>query len=245
MMTSQLSENAGFEFTVKWDGEVTFQKVYDEELLSLAMDNFILDVGGLDLGMILEIKENVDSEEWIQQDDPQEHLISDEHIPDTEDSDEENDLLPHKFRWINRLKCVETLAYECVDNGDQYNKALRTVKLGDFSSNTDKILIKHMNALRKDVLKLSKEIRTMRESAEVGDVVKVPLLISGPLGLQRVGRKLVEAVIIDRIRIGRSYSYTVLRRDSGTQIGNGHMIKAIVSRGGQTEVYADGSSDES
>lgn len=47
----------GFQFTVKSDGELTFMNVYDVDLLSVAMEMFIHEVGGLNMGDVLEITE--------------------------------------------------------------------------------------------------------------------------------------------------------------------------------------------
>lgn len=48
---------AGFQFTVHSGDEIIFQKVYDEELISTAMERYIEDVGGLELGDALIITE--------------------------------------------------------------------------------------------------------------------------------------------------------------------------------------------
>ncbi|MNW34010.1 hypothetical protein D3C74_109770 [compost metagenome] len=148
-----------------------------------------------------------------------------------------------RFRWLDRVGCVEALAVEYLDNGGKYDLALRAIRLRDYAFNVSKIPVKQKNQLRKDAIQRAKDIQYMRESAEIGDTVRVPKLDYNPLlgGYKRDGRKLVDAVIIEKTMLSSACHYTVKRiADGMTQRGNGHMIKAIIQRGGES----CGSSDE-
>ncbi|WP_349403279.1 hypothetical protein [Cohnella silvisoli] len=75
----------------------------------------------------------------------------------------------------------------------------------------------------------------MRETADVGDIVRVqkhvPSLLPGVM--KRESRKLVEAVVLERVKISSTYQYRIrLLEDNSVQTGNGHMIKLIVRKGG-------------
>ncbi|BFH11374.1 hypothetical protein [Paenibacillus dendritiformis] len=138
---------------------------------------------------------------------------------------------PKKFEWTNRLACVEALALECAD-GAKFDYALRVVRLRDYSLYVSKITNKQLAALKRDVMIRVKEINIMRESANVGDIVRVPKLVPNRFGgYQRDGRKLVEAEVIEKHRLSSTLRYRVRRLlDNEIQIGNGHMIKSIVQR---------------
>ncbi|WP_339207493.1 hypothetical protein MHH56_07250 [Paenibacillus sp. FSL K6-3182] len=60
--------------------------------------------------------------------------------------------------------------------------------------------VKQKNLLKKEVIKRSADIRYMRDAANIGDTVRVPMLRENPLlgGYIRDGRKLVEGVIINK-----------------------------------------------
>jgi len=154
---------------------------------------------------------------------------------------DEDDLIPtsHKFAWRDRLACVEALALSCDDNGGKFDQALRQVRLTNYAYNARHMLVKQRNQLRRDVLKRLKDIQHMRDSADVGDIVRVPRMVATllPGGGKRDGRKLVEAEIIRRTIISSAPRYTVRRLDDGgEQTGNGHMIKSIVRRAARPEI---------
>lgn len=160
-----------------------------------------------------------------------------ERDPDDEDNEE---ALPatKKFRWKDRVGCVEAIASECADNGGKYDAALRSIRLSEFAFNASRMPIKQKTQLKRDVIKRTKDIQYMRESANVGDVVRVPKLIQNPQlgGYKRDGRKLVDAIITSKVMIASAYRYTVKRIEDGEiQTGNGHMIKSIVQRVGQAK----------
>lgn len=145
----------------------------------------------------------------------------------------------NKFRWIDRLGCIEAVANEYMENGEKFDSALRAIRLRDFALNASKMLVKQKNQLRRDVVKRSKEIQLVRDSAGVGDIVRVPKLIPNPLigGFKRDGKKLVEAEIIRKDVVSSAIRYTVKRlQDGEIQAGNGHMIKALVRQSLQAEV---------
>ncbi|MCD9025773.1 hypothetical protein [Cohnella silvisoli] len=48
------------------------------------------------------------------------------------DSDENENAPTRRFRWDDRLSCVELLATECADNGGKYKTALRNVRIRDY-----------------------------------------------------------------------------------------------------------------
>ena len=138
-----------------------------------------------------------------------------------------------KFEWTRRLECIEVLAAECEENGGGFERALRTIRLRNYCRNADKMTIKQKNTLKRDVAKQSKDIQFMRQSADVGDVVRVTKLVPNPLigGYKREGNKTVEAVVISKRRSPYGIHYQVKRlQDEQLQEGNGHMIKAIVSK---------------
>ncbi|MCY9765161.1 hypothetical protein M5X06_30815 [Paenibacillus alvei] len=143
----------------------------------------------------------------------------------------DKDNVPKKFAWTNRLECVEALSLECAD-GAKFDNALRMVRLRDYSMCASKITNKQLTALKRDVTRRVKEINTMRESANVGDIVRVPKLVPNLLGgYQRDGRKLVEAEVIQKHSLSSSLQFRVRRlMDNEIQNGNGHMIKSIVKR---------------
>ncbi|BFH11107.1 hypothetical protein J6TS7_21690 [Paenibacillus dendritiformis] len=140
--------------------------------------------------------------------------------------------VPKKFEWTNRLECIEALALECADNGGKFEQALRVVRLRDYCLYASKITKKQLAVLKRDVVIRVKEINIMRESANVGDIVRVPKLVPNRLGgYQRDGRKLVEAEVIEKHRLSSALRYRVRRLvDGEIQAGNGHMIKSIVKR---------------
>lgn len=139
----------------------------------------------------------------------------------------------HKFSWRDRVGCVEALALACDENGGKFDFALRSIRLTDYAYNIKKMLVKQRNQLKRDTMKRLKDIKHMRESANIGDIVRVPKLVPNKLvgGYKREGLKLVEAIIIDRTIISATCRFTVRRlADDEIQVGNGHMIKAIVRR---------------
>lgn len=146
----------------------------------------------------------------------------------------EEDLQPlsHKFEWINRPACVDTLVV-LMDDGLKFDRAFRSIKLSDYAFNVSKMLVKQRNQLRKDTMQALKDMRYMRDSADVGDTVRVPRLVPGllPGAHKRDGTRLVDAVIIQRTLISGHYRFTVRRLDdNGLQTGNSHMIKAVTLR---------------
>lgn len=155
------------------------------------------------------------------------------------EDDDEDDETPatHRFRWKDRVGCVEAIASELADNGSKYEPALRSVRLSDYAFNAARMPVKQKAQLKRDATKRAKDIQHMRESADVGDTVRVPKMVDDPLlggASRRDGRKLVEAVIISKSSLGTAFRYTVRRVEDGqTQTGNGHMIKAIVQSGSQ------------
>ena len=98
-----------------------------------------------------------------------------------QDEEEEEFPVANVFRWTNRVGCIEAIALEYVDNGGKYDTALRTVRLREYAFNVTKMLVKQKNQLRRDVVKRAKDIQHMRDSAKVGDIVRVPKLIPNPL----------------------------------------------------------------
>ncbi|MBU5442059.1 hypothetical protein [Paenibacillus sp. MSJ-34] len=137
------------------------------------------------------------------------------------------------FQWIDRIGCVEALALECADNGNKFDIALRSIRLRDYSIHTTKMTVKQKTALKRDVTRKVKDIIKMRESADVGDVVRVPKMIPNPLlgGYKRDGLKLVDAIVTEKQLLSSAVRYKVKRLTDGeVQIGNGHMIKSIVRR---------------
>jgi len=86
--------------------------------------------------------------------------------------------------------------------------------------------------LRRDAKQRAKEILQERESAEVGDIVRVPKLVPNELGgYRRDGKRLHDAEITSKYVVSGVAWYRVRRLDDGAeQQGNGHMIKAIVRR---------------
>lgn len=155
-------------------------------------------------------------------------------LVETEDGFEEDDgPIGRKFRWRDRLGCVEAIAAECADNGRKYDAALRAVRLAEYAYHVTKMPVKQKTLLKKDALERAKEIESMRAAADIGDVVRVPKLDENPLlgGYVRTGRKLVEAVIVSKYLVSSTYRYSVKRLDDGqVQSGNAHMIKSIVRR---------------
>ncbi|MFD3260866.1 hypothetical protein ACE3MQ_19920 [Paenibacillus lentus] len=89
--------------------------------------------------------------------------------------------LSSKFEWFDRLGCVEAIAQELADNGGKYEKALRSVRLSNYAYRISKMPVKQKTQLKRDVVSRAKDIVHARESAEVGDVVRVPKLIPNPL----------------------------------------------------------------
>ncbi|WP_435924837.1 hypothetical protein [Paenibacillus sp. DYY-L-2] len=159
---------------------------------------------------------------------------------DQDDENEDEDIpATHKFRWKDRVGCVEAIASECADNGGKYDAALRSVRLSEFAFNATRMPVKQKTQLKRDVIKRAKDIQHMREAADVGDIVRVPKLIENPLlggASKRDGRKLVEAVIVGKVKLATSFRYTVQRLEDGqTQTGNGHMIKSIIRRGARAQ----------
>lgn len=151
------------------------------------------------------------------------------------EADDETDFPSHlKFQWINRLGCVEILAAACVENGGGFERAFRTIRIRNYSRNADKMPVKQITMLKRDVTKRAKDIQHNRESADVGDLVKVPKYVPAhPLlgGYKREGTKLVEALVEEVRRTSSASHYRVKRiKDGQTQEGNGHMIKAIVRK---------------
>lgn len=151
-----------------------------------------------------------------------------------DDEELEASSLPSKrFRWVDRPACVEALVSEMADNGGRYAEALRVTRVRNYCLNISKMPLKQQAALKRDVMNRFKDLLHIRESADVGDIVKVqmqsPAILPG--SLQRVSRKLVEAEVIERVRIAQSFRFRVRRlEDGGIQTGNGHMIKGIVQK---------------
>lgn len=155
-----------------------------------------------------------------------------------DDEDDEAVPLTHRFRWKDRVGCVEAIAAELADNGSKYDLALRSVRLSAYAFNATRIPQKQKAQLKRDAIRRAKDIQHMRESADVGDVVRVPKMVESllPGSSRRDGRKLVEAVIISKYSMGTAFRYTVKRlEDGGEQSGSGHMIKAIVQSGRQAK----------
>jgi len=119
--------------------------------------------------------------------------------------------------------------------GGGFDRALRAMRLREYCRNPAKMTVKQRQALKRDVLRRCKDILHMRETAEVGDIVRVPRLVPSPLpgGYKRDGARLVEAEVIDKRYIASSWRYRVKRiADGELQEGNGHMIKAIIRKRG-------------
>lgn len=170
-----------------------------------------------------------------------EHPFEDAELPkmaEVREPEEDDEDIPeaHKFRWKDRVGCVEAIALEYADNGGKYDLALRAVRLRDYAWNVAKMPVKQKNQLRRDAIKRAKDIQHMRDAADVGDIVRVPKLDPNPLGgYKRDGRKLVEAEIINKVMLSSSFRYTVKRlQDGGIQVGNGHMIKSVVRQAAAT-----------
>lgn len=158
----------------------------------------------------------------------------DQDVITTDEESHEQLSSSNKFRWTNRLACVEALAVKYTESDEGFEKALRSVRLQIYSQNEDKMLLKQLNALRRDVVKRSKEMKCERLSADVGDLVKVPKYVPAhPLlsGYKREGNKFVEAIVTEVRRSSQSIFYTVRRvKDGEIQKGNGHMIKQVISK---------------
>jgi hypothetical protein len=138
-----------------------------------------------------------------------------------------------KFQWKDRLGLVMILAGEVADNGGKFEPALKAVRLSEYAFNASKMPSKLKAALKREVMQQAKDIRHLRETANVGDIVRVPKYKINPLLNCNVrdGLKLVEAEIIEKTSVSQTFRYKVRRLvDNGIQTGNGHMIKAIVSR---------------
>ncbi|MBB6672995.1 hypothetical protein [Cohnella nanjingensis] len=148
--------------------------------------------------------------------------------------EEPDSLTPAKrFRWTDRLACVEALSLETADNGGRYAAALRTIRLRDYCRNASRMPQRQHASLKRDVNKMVKDILHMRESADVGDIVKIQKLVPSvlPGSAIRDGRKLVEAEVISKVRVASSFRYQVRRLDDqAIQTGNGHLIKSIVRK---------------
>lgn len=150
------------------------------------------------------------------------------------DTLEEVEYLPStlKFEWINRNECLEALVV-LLDDGMKFDRALRSITLSDYAYNSNKMLQKQRNQLRKDAVRMLKDIRYERDSADIGDIVRIPKLIPGilPGSTKRDGLRLVDGEIIKRILISGCYRYTIKRlQDGGLQVGNSHMIKAVIKK---------------
>ncbi|PZM64833.1 hypothetical protein [Paenibacillus dendritiformis] len=99
-----------------------------------------------------------------------------------EDDDEDDDTpATHRFRWKDRVGCVEAIASELADNGSKYELALRSVRLSDYAFNATRMPVKQKAQLKRDATKRAKDIQHMRESADVGDTVRVPKMVDDPL----------------------------------------------------------------
>ncbi|MWC26652.1 hypothetical protein [Paenibacillus sp. MMS18-CY102] len=149
------------------------------------------------------------------------------------DEEIEVEIIAGKFRWKDRLDLVNILAGECADNGNRFEPAFRSVRLSEYAYYASKMPAKQKAKLKREVLQQAKDIRHLRDSANIGDVVRVPKLNKHPLlnCYVRDGLKLVEAVIIDKTMVSQTHRYTVKRiTDGEEQTGNGHMIKSIVTR---------------
>ena len=142
--------------------------------------------------------------------------------------------LSSKFEWFNRLGAVEDIAQEMADNGGKYDKALRTVRISRYAYRVSKMPVKQKAALKRDAVKRAKAIILERESADVGDIVKVVKLVPAVLlggAHHRDGRKLVEAEVTHKYSVSGIYKYTVRRLEDGeSQTGNGHMIRCIITK---------------
>ncbi|KEQ22861.1 hypothetical protein [Paenibacillus tyrfis] len=154
---------------------------------------------------------------------------------------EEQEELPtaKKFKWKDRIGLVDVLAQECADSGRKFETVFNSIRISQFAYYASKMPVKQKSKLKKEVQEKVKEILYVRESADVGDVVRVPKYKDNPLlgGYIRDGHKLVEAVITKKEIIASSYRYTVKRISDGqVQKGNGHMIKSIVSRAADGQV---------
>lgn len=141
---------------------------------------------------------------------------------------------PHKFYWTNRLSCVETLAALCAEQEGGFERAVRSIHLSRYSRNEEKMPLKQLQRLKREVIKRSKDIMKERKSADIGDVVKVPKYVPGhPLlgGQKRQGNALVEAVVLEVRYSSFALHYRVQRLDNGEiQEVNGHDLKRIVRR---------------
>lgn len=140
---------------------------------------------------------------------------------------------PKKFQWVDRIGCINVMALECADNGNKFDLAMKGIRLRNYCINAAKMTLKQKAALKREVTKKVKEIKIIRESANIGDVVLVTKLVPNPLlgGYKRDGSKLVEAVVIGKQRHSSTFSYKVRRTaDQEVQAGNGHMIKGIIRR---------------
>lgn len=158
---------------------------------------------------------------------------------DSNELDEVAVLPAKKHHWLDRISCVENLAAEMADNGGKYEQALRGVRIADYCLNVKRLTGKAKADLRRDAKRRAREILAEREAATVGDIVRVPKLVRGPLGYEREGRRLVEAEIVSSYTMSGSVRYRVRRlEDDGQQEGNGHMIKGIVKQTEQTEAMA-------
>lgn len=149
------------------------------------------------------------------------------------ESEEEATPLKSKFQWKDKLGLVEALSHECADNGGKFDAAFRSIRLSDYAYYASMMPQRTKAALKREVIKKSKDIRHVRESAEIGDRVKVPKFIEGrlPGTFVRDGRKFVEAIVTSKQKSSSSIQYTVQRiADGKTQKGDGHMIKAVIAR---------------
>lgn len=156
-----------------------------------------------------------------------------EHIDDDQEG-AAHAALSSKFEWFNRLGAIEEIAQELADNGGKYDKALRTVRLSRFAYRVSKMPVKQKTLLKRDAVKRSKDIILERESADIGDIVKVVKMVPNALlggASRREGRKLVEAEVTHKYSVSGIYKYTVRRLEDGeSQTGNGHMIRCIVAK---------------
>ncbi|MCQ4363165.1 hypothetical protein KQR54_18875 [Mycobacterium gordonae] len=136
-----------------------------------------------------------------------------------------------KLQWMNYLGCVEALSAELADNGGKFEDALRTIKLSDYCYNARLLTGKQKVELRRAAKREAIQLQLLRQSAQVGDIVRVPRMVMGPLGYHRDGSRFVEAEIISRVVVANVPTYKVRRlEDDVVQSGNGHMIKSIVRR---------------
>lgn len=145
-----------------------------------------------------------------------------------------------KFKWKDRLGLIDLLAQECADSGRKFETVFSSTRISRFAYYATKMPVKQKSRLKKEVQERVKDILYTRESAEVGDVVRVPKYKENPQlgGYIRDGNKLVEAVITNKEIIASSYRYTVKRiADGQFQKGNGHMIKSIVARATDSDRY--------